>query len=98
MEGPAGILVSKEPPGPPGVIRGVEVLRGVEVALRGGVGEGVQVGSIWMRLVGLGGIGVGGLDVGVEGAVGVAQLVTNRMSARMRYTCLFTAGFPSGYE
>lgn len=97
-DGPTGILVSKEPPGPPGVIKGVDVLRGVEVGLRGGVIEGVQVGSIWIRLVGLGGIGVGGLEVGVKVAVGVAQLVTNMMSARKRYPCLFMAGSPAGSE
>jgi hypothetical protein len=58
----------------------VDVLRGVGVALRGGVGEGVQVGNIWTRFVALGMICVGGAGVGVD--VEVAQLESNRMKPK----------------
>ena len=46
------------------VARGVEVWRGVGLALRGGVGEGVQVGNIVMRGVALERIAVVGTRVG----------------------------------
>lgn len=61
--------------------RGVDVLRGVGVALRGGVGEGVQVGSIWTRFVALGTNAVVGGAVGVAGGVVVVQLTSKRMHA-----------------
>ena len=55
--------------------RGVKVGRGVGVSLRGGVGEGVQVGSMVMRETGVAGriagddVKVGaGVDAGVQAA------------------------------
>ena len=90
---PAGI----DPPEPPGVTSGVEVLRGVGVGLRGGVGEGVQVGSIKIRGVGLGRMGVGGAEVGVDVGVGEAQLTRIIMKLNSQNLRWFMKCFPSGY-
>ena len=97
VDTPVGILVDKEPLSPPGVIRSVEVLRGVGIALRSSVGEGVHVGNIWTRFVALGRIGVGCAEVGVDVGVGAAQLASNKMSPRKRYLVLLTVWLPSGY-
>jgi hypothetical protein len=76
--------MGKEPLLPPGVNSGVDVLRGVTVGLRGGVGEGVQVGNIKLRGVGLGVTGVGGSGVGDGVGVELAQLASNMVMLRMR--------------
>ena len=91
------MLVGVELFRPSGVIRGVEGFRGVGVALRGGVGEGVQVGNIWKRFVALGRIGVGGTIVAVDLSVGVEQAVSNMKSPRKKYIRLLTKCLPSGY-
>lgn len=66
-------MMGNAPNIPPGVTRGVDVLRGVTVGLRGGVGEGVQVGSIRLRGITLGGMDVGGAGVGEVVGVALAQ-------------------------
>ena len=83
---------------PPGVIRGVEVLRGVGVALCGGVGEGVHVGSIWTRFVALGMIGVVGVELGVSLGVDATQLASNRLRPTKRNLILLMVRLSSGYE
>ena len=95
MEGVLG-KVGKMPLVPPGVTRGVEVLRGVTVGLRSGVGEGVQVGSIRLRGVGLGVTGVGVSGVG-DGVGVVAQLASIRVMPRIRKLILFMIYLPSGF-
>lgn len=95
MENLLGIL-GKEPVLPPGVTRGVDVLRGVTVGLRGGVGEGVHVGSIRLRAVGLGVTGVGGSGVG-DGVNGVAQLASVKVMLRTRNLIPFMPSLPSDY-
>ena len=77
-------MMGKGPTIPPGVIRGVDVLRGVTVGLRGGVGEGVHVGSIRMRGVALGGMGVGGAGIGAEVGVALAQAARIKDKPRTR--------------
>jgi hypothetical protein len=77
-----GISTGNDPPVPPGATNGVDVLRGVGDGLRGGVGEGVQVGSIKILWVGLGGIGVEGANVGIGEGVGEAQLTSMRMKTK----------------
>ena len=64
---------------PSWVTRGVEVKPGVGVALRGGVGEGVQVGNIVMRGVALERIAVVGMGDGDAVFVGdVPQAAKSR--------------------
>ena len=86
-----------EPLFPPGVTRGVDVLRGVGDGLRGGVGEGVQVGSITMRLVGVGGMGVGGAELGVEVRLGEAQLTSRKLKPINSNLIRFKQHLPFGY-
>ena len=81
---------------PPGVTRAVAVSRGVGDGLRGGVGEGVQVGSITMRLVGEGGMGVAGAEVGVDVSVGEAQLASRKLKPINRNLIRFKQYLPYG--
>jgi hypothetical protein len=98
VDRPVDILEGNVVPTPPGVIRGVEVLRGVEVALCGGVGEEVHVGSIWTRFVALGRIGVVGVELGVSLGVDATQLASNRLSPTRRNLILLMVWLSSGYE
>lgn len=90
-------MVGKEPTIPPGVTRGVEVLRGVTVGLRGGVGEGVQVGSIRMRGVTLGGMGVGCAEVGDEVGVALAHPAKIRVKLKTRNLICLMLCLPTDY-
>ena len=82
---------------PPGVTAGVDVLRGVGEGLRRGVGEGVHVGSMTTRLVGVGGMGVGAAEVGVEVRVGEAQLASRKLKPINNNLIWFKQYLPFGY-